>query len=157
MPEHFYSLKIEPYLSILFKLCRAYSDNQADLDDLMQEVCLQVFISHKNFKGEASWSTWIYRVALNVCLTFNRDKKQTSQFDEIDLGEHQVSHSIEALDLLYKGLRKLQQVDRALLVMYLEGFSYEEIAAVVGGNANSLAVRVKRLKDKVAKELENND
>ncbi|GHG07650.1 DNA-directed RNA polymerase sigma-70 factor [Thalassotalea marina] len=157
MPESFYQLKLKPHLGMLFKLCRVYCVNESDLDDLMQEVCLQVFLSSKTFKGHAKWSTWMYRVALNVCLTFKRQQKSHELYTDSINNSSNVEQSAESLELLYMGIRKLKPLDRALLLMHLEGFTYEEIAKVLGGNENSLAVRINRLKGKVAQEINKHD
>src|ERR1041384_6039070 len=71
----FYQTSILPYAAILIKICRAYTDSQEDFEDYYQEVCLQVWRSRENFRSQCKWSTWVYRISLNVCLTLLRKKK----------------------------------------------------------------------------------
>ena len=69
MSSDFYNTSIGPYAPIIIKICRAYTNTQADFEDYYQEVCLQIWRSHRSFDERAAWSTWIYRVSLNVCMT----------------------------------------------------------------------------------------
>lgn len=69
MSNDFYTAFILPYAPIIIKICRAYSNSQEDFEDFYQEVCLQIWKSRDNFREESKWSTWIYRLSLNVCLS----------------------------------------------------------------------------------------
>ena len=81
MSSDFYTVSILPFSGIIIKICRAYSNSQENFEDYYQEVCLQIWKSKDNFKGQSEWSTWIYRISLNVCLTLlKKNKKNTSHF-----------------------------------------------------------------------------
>jgi RNA polymerase sigma-70 factor (ECF subfamily) len=80
MSNDFYRLKILPYAAILVKICRAYTNSQEDFEDCYQEVCLQIWRSNNNFKEQCKWSTWLYKISLNVCLTFLKKKKANFQY-----------------------------------------------------------------------------
>ncbi|MDD7914610.1 RNA polymerase sigma factor [Polaribacter ponticola] len=80
MSSDFYTTSIVPYSGIIIKICRAYTDSQEDFDDYYQEVCLQIWKSKDQFRGDSKWSTWIYRLSLNICLTLVRKKKKHVSF-----------------------------------------------------------------------------
>ena len=86
MSSDFYATSIAPFAPIIIKICRAYTNTQADFEDCYQEVCLQIWRSHGTFDGRAAWSTWIYRVSLNVCMTLLKTQKRNRRlfaFDEV--------------------------------------------------------------------------
>lgn len=159
MSSDFYTTSILPYAGIIIKMCRAYTNTQEDFEDYYQEVCLQIWRSHENFKGNAEWSTWVYRVALNVCLTLFKKKKNGQQYFASDYTpmehptEENQAFSDESLNQLYDAIRQLSEVDRGVILLYLEEKSYQEIADIMGTNANNIGVRVKRIKDRLKKIL----
>src|SRR5690606_40202475 len=81
MSSDFYRSSILPFAAIIIKICRAYTNSQEDFEDYYQEVCLQLWRSKDNFKGNSEWSTWVYRIALNVCLTLLKKKKKHTHQD----------------------------------------------------------------------------
>lgn len=92
MGSDFYISKILPYAGIIVKICRAYTDTQDDFEDYYQEVCLQIWRSRDNFSGNSKWSTWVYKLSLNVCLTYLKKKKNDPhQFASDTLPEEKVS------------------------------------------------------------------
>ena len=146
MSSDFYKVSILPHAGIIIKICRAYTDNQEDFEDYYQEVCLQIWRSKDNFKKQSAWSTWIYRLSLNVCLTLlknNKKKKQVFQNgnEAIDLPEESsADFSDESLAALYVAIRQLSEVDRAVILLYLEEKSYQEISDIIGTNTNNIGV-----------------
>ena len=86
MAQDFYQENIQPYAAIIVKICRAYTYTQSDFEDCYQEICLQLWRSKEGFKGECSWSTWIYKVALNVCLTYVRKDAKSPDLANEDAG-----------------------------------------------------------------------
>lgn len=159
MSSDFYSSFILPYAGIIIKICRAYTDSKEDFEDYYQEVCLQIWRSRENFKEQSEWSTWIYRLTLNVCLTLlknNKKKKQIllSDHQPVDRPEEKSSDfSDESLAQLYDAIRQLSEVDRAVILLYLEEKSYQEISEIIGTNANNIGVRIKRIKNRLKKIL----
>lgn len=154
MSSDFYKQYILPYSGIIIKICRAYTNTQEDFEDYYQEVCLQIWRSKDNFKNQSEWSTWIYRLCLNVCLTLLKKKKNNKQ--------HQVSEYIlpesieenrafadESLHQLYEAIKQLSEIDRAVILLYLEEKSYQDIAEIMGTNANNVGVRIKRIKQRL--------
>ena len=148
-----------PYSGIIIKLCRAYTNSQEDFEDYYQEVCLQIWRSKKNFREEAEWSTWVYRITLNVCLTLLKKKKNNIQHFVSDslpeeLSEDNHAFPDEDLNQLYTAIKQLAEIDRAIITLYLDEKSYKEIADLIGTNANNIGVRVKRIKNRLKKILD---
>lgn len=159
MSSDFYKSFILPHSGIIIKLCRAYTDSQEDFEDYYQEVCLQIWRSKDNFREESKWSTWIYRVSLNVCLTLLKKKKNNVQHfvsDSSPTAETEDNHAFsdESLNMLYGAIRKLSEIDRAIIMLYLEEKSYQEIADIIGTNPNNIGVRIKRIKIRLKKILD---
>jgi RNA polymerase sigma-70 factor (ECF subfamily) len=151
----FYTNSILPYAGIIIKICRAYSNSQEDFEDYYQEVCLQIWRSKDNFKGNSEWSTWIYRLTLNVCMTIrtreNKRQMQISKSSELPEIANQVLFSFqdESLEELYIAIKQLSDVDRAIIVLYLEERSYKEIGTILGTTSNNIGVRIQRIKKKL--------
>ena len=159
MSSDFYSSSILPYAAIIIKICRAYTNTQEDFEDYYQEVSLQIWKSRHNFREQSEWSTWVYRLSLNVCLTLLKKKKNNHQHFASDylppeLAEETRAFTEEALDQLYNAIRQLSEVDRGVILLYLEEKSYQEIADIIGTNPNNIGVRIKRIKERLKKLLD---
>ena len=158
MSSDFYTSSILPFAGIIIKICRAYTNTQEDFEDYYQEVCLQIWRTKDNFNEQSEWSTWIYRLSLNVCLTLmKKDKKKKSKFDSDELPNEVAveNHAFadESLNQLYDAIRQLSEVDRAVILLYLEEKSYQEISDIIGTNPNNIGVRIKRIKERLKKLL----
>jgi RNA polymerase sigma-70 factor (ECF subfamily) len=157
----FYTSSILPFAPIIIKICRAYTNTQEDFEDYYQEVCLQIWRSKDNFREQSEWSTWIYRLSLNVCLTLLKKNKNNPQHfasDSLPAELIEESHAFadESLNQLYDAIRQLSEVDRAVILLYLEENSYQEIADIIGTNPNNIGVRIKRIKQRLKKILTHN-
>ncbi len=158
MSSDFYILSILPYQAIIIKICRAYTNTQEDFEDYYQEVCLQIWRTRNNFKGQSEWSTWVYRLALNVSLTMLKKDKKSKNYHSSDSLPEQIDEdtrafSDEDLNMLYEAIRCLSEIDRGVILLYLEEKSYQEIADIIGTNANNIGVRIKRIKERLKKLL----
>jgi len=153
--EHFHQF-LSDHIGIIKKLCRGYTNNPQDFEDYVQDVCYQLWKSMNNFRGESKSSTWVYRVALNVCM-YNLKKKKRVQMiptDRIEINrklDEQVDddQSNEKYQLLFETIRQLQALDRAIIMLYLEKKEYKEISEIVGLHPNNVGVRVNRIKKKL--------
>lgn len=160
MSSDFYITSILPYAGIIIKICRAYTDSQEDFEDYYQEVCLQIWKSKDRFRGDSEWSTWIYRLSLNICLTLIRKKNKTRQYYSTDaISLHEVAEdntvfSNEDLSLLYKAIKQLSEIDRAVILLYLEEKPNKEIAEIIGTTPNNIGVRINRIKERLKKLLD---
>ncbi len=160
MSKDFYQTSILPFAGIIIKICRAYTDSQEDFEDYYQEVCLQIWRSKDNFREQCKWSTWVYRISLNVCLTLLKKKKSNGRtyftsdvLPDVMLTENR-AFADEPLNQLYSAIRRLSEVDRAIILLYLEEKSYAEIADILNTNANNIGVRVIRIKERLKKMLD---
>ena len=160
MSNDFYISSILPYSGIIIKICRAYTDSQEDFEDYYQEVCLQIWRSRDKFRGDSKWSTWIYRLSLNICLTLIKKKKKTRQYfnndavNQYEEGEENSAFSNENLNFLYEAIKRLSEIDRAIILLYLEEKPNKEIAEIIGTTPNNIGVRVNRIKERLKKLLD---
>ena len=139
-------------MALIMHLCRAYSRDEESLKDLVQEVTLQLWRSHKSFKGNSQLSTWVYRVTLNVCLSNSKKLKRKLDTVPLDAGISKMEESDpekEQIELLYRGIRQLKESDRAIILLYLEDKSYKEMSDILGITVSNVGVKVNRLKDKL--------
>jgi len=158
--KDFYQASILPFAGIIIKICRAYTNCQEDFEDYYQEVCLQIWRSKVNFREQCAWSTWVYRISLNVCLTLLKKKKKNGKtyftsdvLPDVVKIENRAFED-ESLNQLYAAIRHLSEVDRAVILLYLEEKSYQEIAGILGTSANNIGVRVSRIKERLKKLLD---
>lgn len=144
---------IENNQQIIFKVCNLYMDNPADREDLFQEILFNAWKGNKNFKGNSKFSTWLYKVALNTSITFfKKDKRKSSVFsNEIPAIELQdpTDHLNEQAMAMNKAINELSEIDKALVMLYLEEYDYQEIADIMGISANNVAVKMNRIKAKL--------
>jgi len=156
----FYQTSILPFAAIIIKICRAYANTQEDFEDYYQEVCLQIWRSKNNFREQSAWSTRVYRLSLNVCMTLLKKKMKHSHQhfasdalpDEVTVDSHAFEN--ESLNQLYESIRHLSEVDRAVILLYLEEKSYKEIGDIIGTNPNNIGVRITRIKERLKKLLD---
>lgn len=149
---------VSDYHDLVAKVCYLYSDASAPYEDLYQEVLANVWLGLENFRGEAKISTWLYRTAINTCLTWHRrtDRHARNRLSLEDLvAEPEAapdnSEFLEQLRRLHDLISRLDPLEKAIITMWLDEKSYEEIALVTGLSRNNLAVRMHRIKDKLSK------
>ena len=141
----------------LFRVCSIYSSDVEDTKDLFQEVLVHIWRSMATFKGNSSLSTWMFRIALNVCLRFkSKHTKNQNRFirlDSLAMGNFgsvdKNEEKNEKLIALRKCVKKLNEGDKAIVALYLEGLTYREISSILGVSENNVAVKVKRVKSKL--------
>jgi RNA polymerase sigma-70 factor (ECF subfamily) len=158
LTSDFYQNSILPFAAIIVKICRAYTNTEQDFEDYYQEVCLQIWRSRERFRGDSEWSTWIYRLTLNVCMTLLKKRKGhpaalASDYLHDVPAEEQHAFQDESLNELYRAIRQLSEVDRAVILLYLEEKSYSEIAEIMGTNANNIGVRITRIRERLKRQL----
>ncbi|WP_248722901.1 RNA polymerase sigma factor [Seonamhaeicola sp. ML3] len=158
MSDGFYQKYIFPYSAIIIKICRAYTNTEEDFEDYYQEVCLQIWKSRNNFSKKAKWSTWIYKISLNTSLTLLKKKRNenifASNYITNNITEENQVFSDESLNKLYDAIKQLSEIDRAVILLYLEDKPYKEIAEIIGTSASNISTRVKRIKERLKKILD---
>ncbi|MEO1052156.1 MAG: sigma-70 family RNA polymerase sigma factor [Bacteroidota bacterium] len=156
MSSEFYDEYINSNKAIIYKICKAYARDEEEFQDYFQEVCLQLWKSRDRFNHNSKLSTWIYRVALNVCLTLVRNEQAKGakvEVTETHLKDHrQEDNEQSRLEALYASIRKLKEVDRGLILLYLDGKSYKEIAEITGITVSNVGAKVNRIKTQLKKE-----
>jgi RNA polymerase sigma-70 factor (ECF subfamily) len=156
--ERIFSDWLAGHRGILFKVVHAYAFEHADRQDLFQEIVIQVWRSVDSFRGDSSVPTWMYRVALNTAIAWTRKESRhqrgKEQLDAVVDGLLTTTASAEKsdprLEWLYHQIAQLKDVDRSVALLVLDGFSYKEIAAIVGITENNVGVKVNRIKSALA-------
>lgn len=148
--------KIEKHQGIIYKVSRMYMDNEVDQEDLYQEIVYQLWKSYKSFRGDSQFSTWMYRVSLNTAISFfKKEKKQKEIEDKLKIQDNteamETNENPDKLDFLYKAINQLNDVDKALIFLYLEGLSHKEIGNNLGISEGNARVRLNRIKTKLEK------
>jgi len=145
--------------NIVHKVCRIYTSSQDAHNDLFQEIAIQLWKNYSKFRGDAKFSTWMYRVALNTAISLYR--KSSKRIKTQDISE--VSFKIQSTDYddteevqlksLYQAIKTLSDIDKALIFLYLEDKPYREIAGTLGISEVNARVKMNRAKDKLKKIL----
>jgi len=142
---------IEENQQRIARICSVYAEDEEDSKDLYQEVLLQLWKSFASFRGEAQRSTWTYRVCLNTCIRKKYRKKREKRVHLEDMewvSESSVTPD-ERLEYLRQCISRLQDADQMLVVLFLEDVSYREISEIVGISENYVAVKMKRIREKL--------
>lgn len=137
---------IQKHQGIVHKVIKLYVDDAEDMKDLYQEVLLQGWKSFESFKGNAAFSTWLYRLCLNTVLTF---KRRETKFKEViaDAAPYVETVNTDNSELLYYLIRQLPEVDKMLMILHLDGYKNVEIAEITGTTHNYVNVKIHRLKN----------
>ena len=155
--EKEFSQLVKDNQGLIIKVSRLYTNSPEDEQDLFQEIVLQLWRSYDSFKGQSKISTWMYRVALNTAITLFRKKTKSPQTDEL-MDFHQKNfmedddERQQQVSLLYKVVKMLPKVERAIVMMYLDDLPYKDIAENLGISEVNARVKMNRLK-KTLKEL----
>ncbi|MEO6388665.1 MAG: RNA polymerase sigma factor [Croceibacterium sp.] len=148
---------IAAHKAILFKVARAYGTTHADREDLFQEIALQVWHSVDAFRGEAAISTWIYRVALNTAIAWNRKgRKHERGRQDFDAATALLTAPPERdprLEWIYARIAEFDEVNRSLALLMLDGFSYRDMSQVLGLSESNVGVKINRIKTALAAQL----
>lgn len=144
---------------LIYKVCRIYAATEADRDDLYQEIVLQLWHSFEKFRGESKFSTWLYRVAINTAISGLRKQKDfISSFEPAQLpvvADESPGNEEVRLTELYRAVGQLNLIERAIVMLYLEDRSYDEMQEILGINSGSLRVKMTRIKDKLRQMTKN--
>ena len=140
---------------LIFKIVRAYAI--ADHDDLFQEIIIQVWHSIPAFRQEASVTTWLYRIALNTAIKWTKKERKHSSAETLDNVEHLLEENRtqidERLTWLYGEIFKLDEIDRSVTLLLLDGFSYKEMSAMLGISESNVGVKINRIKKQLIARL----
>lgn len=146
---------MEENQNILHKICSLYTEDNETHKDLFQEMVIQLWRSYPNFKGDSKFSTWAYRVCLNTAISLYRNKKKNITTVEWDSSFHRIRYEEynpeeeEKLKFLYTAVRQLNDIEKALVYLYVEDKDYQEIAASLGITEGNARVKMNRIKTKL--------
>lgn len=153
--EHKFVTELENNQNIVHKVCSLYTNNRDAHNDLFQEVTIQLWKAYPKFRGDSKFSTWMYRVALNTAITLYRKSKKrvrTQDYDsvifKIKANEYDDTEE-QQLSLMYKAVKQLGDIDKALVFLYLEDKDYGEIAETLGISEVNARVKMNRIKKKL--------
>lgn len=153
--EHKFIVEFEQNQNIIHKVCRIYTSNQDAHNDLFQEIAIQLWKAYPKFRGESKLSTWMYRIGLNTAITLYRKSKRsivTQDFDSVLYRIESTSYDDteeEQLKLMYKAIHQLNDIDKALIFLYLEDVNYKEISDTMGISEVNARVRMNRIKTRL--------
>ena len=140
---------------VIYKVCYIYAKDQDDLNDLFQEVVLNLWKSFPNYRGDSTVTTWVYRIAMNTCITFLRRTNTRLQTIPMTADVASLVADEEGrtgqLQELYRLINKLGKLERALILLWLEERSYQEMADILGISKANVAVKLLRTKEKLKK------
>jgi RNA polymerase sigma-70 factor, ECF subfamily len=140
------------HAGLLLKVVRSFTKGPVDGDDLLQEILLQVWMSLPSFREQSKPTTWLYRVALNTALGWKRQESRRRRAIPLDVQQEiaaecgEDSSRQESLEQLYGAIRRLEPAKRALVLLYLDGLSYADMAEVTGISESNVGVRLNRIK-----------
>ncbi len=158
--KEFISL-LNQHQKIVYKVCNLYMDSYADREDLFQEITLQAWKAYGSFRGDAKFSTWLYRVALNTAITFFRKEKRKPDIYSTDCVPDQTEELYDPVEeqvrAMYAAIGNLSKIDKAIVMLYLEDYSYIEIGETIGITPNNVAVKMNRIKTKLKEETQRNN
>ena len=153
---------VNDYRALIFKVCNLYCRDPESCRDLFQEVVLQLWKSYASFRKESADSTWIYKVALNTAISNLRKENRSPHKKPLDLEELEIPDLSTATDenesrmLLHLAIDRLSEIEKAIIMLYLDEKSYDEISEIIGISTSNVGVRLNRIKNKLNKTIKTN-
>jgi len=150
---------IDENMAIINKICFGYANNSEDRSDLKQEILIQLWKAYPKFNHNSQITTWIYRVALNTAISNYRKRKRTVPESELTHGCYQISENKnneqldENLAKLYQLIYQMKDLERAIILLYLDDNSYKEIAEIIGISETNVATKINRIKSKLKNQF----
>lgn len=157
--EHSFVTNLEQNQNIVHKVCRIYTNDPDSHNDLFQEITIQLWKAYPKFRGDAKFSTWMYRVALNTAITLYRRSKRSIKTADLDIVNFKIKAEDyddeveQQLKLMYAAVKQLNDIEKALVFLYLEDKSYREISDTMGISEVNARVKMNRVKTKLKKIL----
>lgn len=150
--EKLFLATVEKNQQIIYKVCYMYASNSDHFKDLYQEIMVNIWRGIDNFRGESQLSTWIYRICINTCVTLHRRRKKEDEVLSLDELIEVPCEDAEKLSLLkemYRLINRLNRMDKAIILLWLDEKSYDEISSVTGLSRSNVASRLHRIKAKL--------
>ena len=150
--EREFAALVREHKQTIYTVCYMFSQDEDEVADLFQDTLVNLWQGLDSFRHASKPATWIYRVALNTCVSADRKKKSALQRVELSMQQNLYrdnSHSAQQIRQLHDRIQKLDVIDRAIILLWLEDLSYEEIAAIVGISVKNLSVKLVRIKEQL--------
>ena len=150
--QHQFEQIVSSHDAMLRRICLGYAHTSQDLEDLYQDVLINIWRGLSSFRSDSSVRTWVYRIALNTCVSTLRIKSrqpQSASLDEVITVADQSQERKEAVKDVYECIATLNPIDKAIMMMWLDEYSYDEIAETMGLKRNNVATRLHRAKEKL--------
>lgn len=149
---------LKSYKNLIVKVARMYCSDLEVRKDLVQEISIQLWKAYPKYNPEYSLSTWTYRIALNVCISYlrkenSKNKISTSNEYPMDLIQWEENPVDEKMEQLYASIAELKPIDKAIITLFLEGCKYKEIAEVIGTTPTNISTRMLRIKETLSKKM----
>lgn len=149
---------VKEHSRIINKVCYFYSSEKLPFEDLRQDVYINIWQGLQYFRGESKFSTWIYRVAVNSALMAIRTSKNRPETETIDLSSFNLTTEIddvqkENLQMLYDLINRLEDLEKAIILLWLDEHSYDDIAEILDLKRNTVATKIRRIKEKLSKQI----
>jgi len=142
---------IHEHERMIYKICFLYADTEADRQDLYQEIVSQVWQGYQNFRGDAKFSTWLYRVSLNTAIAgFRKEKRSVLIYTDGALPDiSDTDAGNEQSELLNRAIGRLNDIEKALVMLYMDNKTYDEMESIMGISSGALRVKMTRIKEKL--------
>lgn len=147
---------IKEHERTIYTVCYMFSEDADEVNDLYQDILVRLWQGFDSFEGKSNIRTWIYRVSLNYCINFSNRKKKQRERLNLGKGLHTDGNSLEKnlqIKQLYKRINALGLVDRSVVLLWLEGLSYDEIGAILGISVKNVSFKLVRIKEQLKKCL----
>lgn len=154
--ELIFTETIRSHDAMIKRICRGYAANPQDLEDLYQDVLVNIWRGLQSFRSESSTRTWVYRIALNTCVSTLRarsNRPSRSSLEDVILVADDSLEKREVIKDLYECIATLNPIDKAIMMMWLDEYSYDEIAETIGLKRNNIATRLHRAKEKLKEKF----
>lgn len=148
--EQAFTKLVKEHKRMIYTVCYMFSSDADEVKDLFQEILVKVWNGYDSFKGDSDIKTWMYRIALNTCINYDKKKKRQKLELEVDINPFQDSNE-KALQVkqLYGMINRLGLVDRAIILLWLEGLTYDEIADIIGISTKNVSVKLVRIREQL--------
>jgi len=151
---------VQEHQNLIHKICRLYTNSDAEHKDLFQEITIQLWKAYPKFRGDAKFSTWMYRVGINTAISLYRKSKSRIQSFSFDDVSYKIPHNEtyddtqdQQLKSIYAALNHLNDIDKAVIFLYLEDKNYKEISEAIGISEVNARVKMNRIKKKLKTQL----
>lgn len=150
--EHIFTETVKSHDAMIRRICLGYAANPQDLEDIYQDVLVNIWRGLRSFRSESSMRTWVYRIALNTCVSTLRarsSRPSQASLEDVILVADDSLEKRESIKDLYECIATLNPIDKAIMMMWLDEYSYDEIAETIGLKRNNIATRLHRAKEKL--------